>query len=93
MDNKWSVQINDLVGGYVVTDYPHPLSAHDHSAGGDPTKRGCVIATCMTEWEAQCIANALNSVGPMPNGVRIQRDRARPGWWNPMSQWAQRDVS
>lgn len=31
---EWTAQVNDLVGGWIVTTYPHPLSAHDTRPDG-----------------------------------------------------------
>lgn len=56
----WTAQVNDLIGGAVVTTYPHPLSEHDHRKDGDPHKRGYVIAECMTMADAERIAGLLN---------------------------------
>lgn len=57
----WTAQVNDLIGGWVVTTYPHPLSEHDHREEGDRLKCGYVVADCMTEADAVQIAAALNS--------------------------------
>lgn len=57
---KWTVQANDLVGGWVVTNYPHPLSEHDMRKDGDPAQRGYVIAECMDWEDARTIAHLLN---------------------------------
>lgn len=60
----WSAQVNDLVGGWVVTTYPHPLSEHDlRREGGDATRRGYCIADCMTLADALRIADLLNTHG------------------------------
>lgn len=56
----WSAQPNDLIGGYIVTTYPHPLSEHDFRPEGDCSKRGYVIADCMSLVDAETIANLLN---------------------------------
>jgi len=58
---KWTAQVNDLIGGWVVTSYPHPISEHDFRKYGDPEKRGYIIAECMTKYDAQLIADLLNS--------------------------------
>lgn len=63
MSNEWSVQVDDLVGGFIVTNYPHPLSAHDTRADGDKTKRGYIFAECFSEEDAQLIVNFLNNGG------------------------------
>ena len=57
---EWTVQINDLVGGYIVTNYPHPLSLHDYRENGDPTKRGHIIAECSSRGDANIIADLMN---------------------------------
>lgn len=66
----WSAQVNDLIGGWIVTDRAIPMSQHDFNKEGfDPSKRGYVIAECMTETDARLIANLLNGAGyqrPIP---------------------------
>lgn len=62
MSAKWTVQVDDLVGGWIVTTYPHPLSAHDTRPDGDPTKRGEIIAECCTEEDGELIAGLLNGL-------------------------------
>ncbi len=59
----WTAQPNDLIGGAVVTTYPRPMSEHDHRRDGDPSKRGYVIAECMTMADAGTIADLLNGAG------------------------------
>lgn len=59
-DDVWTVQVNDLVGGWIVTDYPYPLSEHDHRPDGDSGRRGYVIAECSGEIDARRIAALLN---------------------------------
>ena len=59
----WSVQINDLIGGYIVTDYPHPLSEHDHRRKGDPDKAGDIACECVSGSMAEAIALLLNENG------------------------------
>jgi hypothetical protein len=59
----WTPQVNDLIGGWIVTTYPHPLSAHDVRPEGDPNKRGYVIAECMVKEDAEMIASLLNQGG------------------------------
>jgi hypothetical protein len=59
----WTVQDNDLIGGFIVTNYPHPLSEHDQrpvEAGGDHTKRGVIACECSSRGMAQIIADLLN---------------------------------
>lgn len=63
---EWTMQVNDLVGGAIVTTYPHPLSEHDFRKDGDPQKRGYIIAECMTKSDAAEIAYLLNK-------ARVQR--------------------
>lgn len=63
-DPKWTTQVDDLVGGWIVTTYPHPLSEHDTRVEGDPTKRGEIIAECHSEDDANLIARLLNEHGP-----------------------------
>lgn len=50
----FTVQVNDLVGGWIVTDYPHPLSLHDFL-------QGVVLADCMAKEEAELLAGLLNA--------------------------------
>lgn len=59
----WTVQPDDLVGGLIVTSYPHPLSAHDTRHDGDPSKCGAIIAECSDPRDAQLIADLLNASG------------------------------
>jgi hypothetical protein len=59
-DPVWTVQVNDEVGGFIVTTYPHPSSAHDHRPDGDPRKRGRIIADCCCTEDAELIAELLN---------------------------------
>ncbi len=61
--DKWTVQVNDLVGGWIVTDYQWPLSQHDTRPDGDPKKRGKIIAECVDPEDAQRIAFLLNDAG------------------------------
>lgn len=59
----WTVQVDDTVGGWIVTTYPHPLSQHDTrpvSEGGDPSKQGEIIAECHSLDDAKLIARLLN---------------------------------
>jgi hypothetical protein len=60
------VQVDDTIGGFVVTSYPHPMSEHDFRKDGDPTKRGEVAAECRSEPMAQRIAGLLNASEPVP---------------------------
>lgn len=45
---------DDLVGGWIVTTYPHPHSQHSFT-------EGIIIADCMTEEEAELLAGLLNA--------------------------------
>jgi hypothetical protein len=56
----YSAQVNDLVGGWIVTDYPHPLSEHDNRPGGDQPF-GTIVAECSTEFAAKLISHLLNT--------------------------------
>lgn len=58
--NDWTAQVNDLVGGWIVTNYPHPYSEHDNRPDGDPYKFGYVIAECYARADAETIAGLLN---------------------------------
>ncbi len=60
MKSRWTVQLNDLVGGWVVTDYPQSLADHPRTPSGGGLARGRVIADCVTEADAQRIAHLLN---------------------------------
>ncbi len=57
---RWTAQINDLIGGWVVTDYPHPLSEHDFRLDGDTTKCSTDIIECRSLARANQIARLLN---------------------------------
>lgn len=59
----WFAILNDLVGGWSVSNYPFPLSEHDHRIDGDPAKRGYVVADCMNREDAEVIAAILNREG------------------------------
>jgi hypothetical protein len=59
----WTAQVNDLVGGAIVTTVPHPLSRHDFRPDGDDAMRGYVIAECMSMADADAIADLLNAAG------------------------------
>lgn len=83
----WSAQKNDIIGGWIVTTYPHPASEHDFSGGGEmPTwenrltaKLACgyVIADCRTEEDAVIIANLLNLEKYIPKDAIDNPDRWR----------------
>lgn len=51
------------MGGFIVTTYPHPASAHDHRPNGDPTRCGRIIAECCCTEDAELIAELLNTRG------------------------------
>lgn len=72
--DRWTVQVDDLVGGWVVTSYPHPLSQHDFRPDGDPERRGYIFAECMSEKMAERLAGLLNAYGPLPS-------RMVPTYW------------
>ncbi len=57
----FTAQINDLIGGFIVSSYPHPLSEHDHRPNGDPNKRGVIVAECTTRPHAELLAGLLNA--------------------------------
>lgn len=59
-ETVWTAQANDVIGGWCVTNYPHPLSKHDLRPNGDPTRRGYVIADMMSYSDAQEVARLLN---------------------------------
>lgn len=58
----WTVQSNDLVGGYIVTDYPHPLSEHDTRESGDPERRGRILCECNDRNTAEWLAKLVNGI-------------------------------
>lgn len=62
----WTAQVDDLVGGWIVTTYPYPASEHDHTLDGDPLKCGYIIAQCMTAEDAVAIAHQLNHIKYAP---------------------------
>lgn len=72
LDRVWSAQVNDLVGGWIVTSHPHPLSEHDLRPDGDSTKRGVIAAECSIKAYAILIAKLLNGHrgGDFPNTDR-----------------------
>ncbi len=57
----FTVQNNNLVGGFIVSSYPHPLSEHDHRPNGDPLKRGVIAAECITKPHAELLTGLLNA--------------------------------
>lgn len=60
---KWTVQVDDTVGGFIITTYPYPLSEHDTRPDGDPDKRGEIIAECHSRDDGELIARLLNEHG------------------------------
>lgn len=62
----YTAQVNDVVGGHIVTTYPYPASQHDLQIDGDPLKKGYIVAECMTERDAQAIATDLNESKYVP---------------------------
>lgn len=62
-DEIWSAQVDDLVGGAIVTTFAAPASKHDHNRDGDPAKQGYIIAECPTMDDAQLVAGLLNAAG------------------------------
>lgn len=60
----WTAQVNDLVGGWCVTNYPYPLSDHDFRKDGDPAKKGYVMADDFyCREDAEVVARLLNGAG------------------------------
>ncbi len=61
MNEPWTAQVNDIIGGWIVTRYPRRLSEHPYFSSRSPQRKNdVVIAECMTEADAQRIADALN---------------------------------
>lgn len=56
----WTAQENDVIGGWCVTNYPHPLSEHDLRPNGNPARWGYVIADMMAKSDAEEVARLLN---------------------------------
>ena len=72
----WTAQINDLVGGFIVTNLERPLSGHDHRPEAADEDYGYVIADCMDRPDATTIARLLNEAWierptTNPNGVTL----------------------
>ncbi len=59
-DHPWSAQVDDCVGGWIVTRFPYPMSLHDHRPDGDPSNRGEVVCMFASEEMAHLIATLLN---------------------------------
>jgi hypothetical protein len=57
---QWTVQVNDLIGGFIVTNHPHPLSEFDHRPDGAVENRGYIIAETIRKEDADDIAALLN---------------------------------
>jgi hypothetical protein len=82
----WSAQKNDMIGGWIVTTYPHPASEHDFSGQGEkPTwenrhtaklRCGYVVADCLREQDAIFIATKLNSEKYVPDEAQ-----ENPSYW------------
>lgn len=73
----WTVQVNDIVGGWIVTTYPFPSSEHDLRIEGNSLKCGYIIAECMTKADALAIAHLLNRVRYTPNMSDAEAGRWR----------------
>lgn len=62
--SKWSEQLNDTIGGWIVTTYPHPDSEqHYYDKHGKVHAYGYIIADCTSEQDANQIATLLNIAG------------------------------
>ena len=60
-NSLWTVQVNDLIGGYIVTTYPYPLSQHQwKDENGSYLTYGYVIADVTKKEEGALIAKLLN---------------------------------
>lgn len=75
---KWYPIINDVVGGYAVSNLDEPVSEHDLRKEGNPEKRGYVIADFMTEDDAKVVAHLLNIIDYQPIALGIKGS----GWWS-----------
>lgn len=76
----WSAQLNDLVGGWIVTTYPRSYADHDFRPGGNPLQCGYIVAECMTEEDATEIAWHLNVATWIPKDLGSNPKRWR--WVN-----------
>lgn len=74
----WTVQVNDLIGGWAVTTYPYPMSEHDFRVNGDQMKCGYILADCMVENDAIMVAMLLNLNKYVPKD--IEKDLTRWRW-------------
>lgn len=72
----WSAQVNDLIGGWIVTTYPHPLSEHDHRRDGDLSKRGVIACECVDRAYAILIAKLLNAYPELAHREMVEI------WWS-----------
>lgn len=79
---KWYVNVNDMIGGWSVSNLDAPASEHDHRIDGDPNKRSYVVADCMTEDDAKIIVHLLNMVNYKPIALQLGSDaHGIAGWW------------
>lgn len=62
-NDYWTVQVNDLVGGWIVTNLPEPLSQHDKRIHGEEEHRGYIIAECSNKADAEILASLANRAG------------------------------
>lgn len=69
----WYVQVDDTVGGFVVTDINIPVSAMDHRPNGDPEKKARILAECCTIDDAVVIAYAMNKIEYDPDDEEGKR--------------------
>lgn len=59
MNHYWTAEVNDLIGGYIVTNCKKPASQVDIT----PESEDYVIADCPMEQDAIIIASCLNRAG------------------------------
>lgn len=79
---EWTAQVNDLVGGWIVTTYPHPLSEHVR----DAEWVGTVIAECPVEADARLIADLLNAHGQRFETGGAEWLRTELGTWREVAR-------
>lgn len=62
MTDYWTAQKDDLVGGFIVTNYPYPASEQSSRDLDSKTvvPNGYIIAECCNLLDAQLVANLLN---------------------------------
>jgi hypothetical protein len=61
---KWTEQVNDTIGGWIVTTYPHPDSEQFYEDKYHKLHaHGYIMAECSSEHDAKVIANLLNIAG------------------------------